>query len=260
MAKPMARRDRSDEKGVQSAAVQGNGNLRRILLMVSIFAVVLGLSRLPYGEWARQWLPNTYRVEIQGHFQHVSDVELLERVMPFTGVALWEVDEAEVQKAVLTHPWLRKVKVTKRWPDVITLKMREFNPVSQWGDEHLLDASGVVFPRPDDADVEGMPWLYSPDFKAGRDLWRAYATVNEQLVGVELPVSRLWVDERGAWHLRFSNDLELRLGRHERDQRLARFVSLVPKALKDRLPDAAYVDLRYSNGFAVGWRPQVEES
>ena len=255
----MARRDRTEG---QNAAVQkkGNGNVRRALLLVSIFVGLIAATRLPYEAWAKQWLPDTYRVEIQGRLQHVSDVELLERVAPFTGKALWEVDVTEVQAAVAEHPWLRKVVVTKRWPDVITLKLNEYRPVAQWGDSHLLDSSGVVFVRPAEVDVQAMPWLFSPDFTAGRDLWRAYARVNEQLAVLSLPVERLWVDERGAWHLRFTTELELRLGRHERDQRLARFVTLVPEALGERLAEAAYVDLRYSNGFAVSWRAQSEES
>ncbi len=256
MARGMARRDRGDER----QKIKGNGSLRKVLVMASVLAVALGLTRLPYSDWARQWLPDTYRVEIQGRLQFVSDVELLERVKPFTGVSLWEVNVEAVHDALLAHPWLRKVEVTKRWPDVITLRLYEYSPVAQWGDEYLLDSSGKVFDRPTEVDVQGMPWLYSPDFNAGRDLWRSYARVNEQLADVELPVERLWVDERGAWHLRFANSLELRLGRHDRDIRLARFVELVPKALNERLAEAAYVDLRYGNGFAIGWRTQPRES
>ncbi len=253
----MARRDRSHDHQREQRR-HGANQLRRILLMASVLVIAIGLTRLPYAEWARQWLPDTYRVELQGRLQHVSDVEVLEAVRPYTGVALWEVNEAQVREAVVGLPWLRDVKVTKRWPDVIIVKLTEYRPMAQWGDEALLDASGVVFTKPVDAEVSEMPWLYSPDSNAGRDLWRAYAWVNEQLAGLNMPVRQLWVDERGAWHLRFANELELRLGRHERDQRLARFVRLVPRALGQRLEEAAYVDLRYGNGFAVGWDSQDE--
>lgn len=257
----MARRDRSQktqarrDKGGLDRDMKGGGNLRRVLAMTAVLVAMLGLARLPYQEWAEQWLPEAYRVEIQGRLQHVSDVELLAAVKPYLGIPLWQVDVESVSQDLVQMSWLKDVQINKRWPDVVTVRVTEYQPMAQWGNEQLLDVSGVVFDRPENAEVSGMPWLYSPDEQAGRDLWRSYVRVNEQLAGLNLPVERLWVDERGAWHLRFVNRLELRLGRHERDQRLTRFTQLVPGALGERLAEAAYVDLRYGNGFAVGWAP-----
>ena len=44
------------------------------------------------------------------------------------------------------------------------------------------------------------------------------------------------------------------LGRREIDERLYRFFDVVAPALANDLKRVAYVDLRYTNGFAVGWR------
>jgi hypothetical protein len=46
----------------------------------------------------------------------------------------------------------------------------------------------------------------------------------------------------------------VRLGRAQRDGRLDRFARVVVPALDERLARAEYVDMRYTNGFAVAWR------
>ena len=42
------------------------------------------------------------------------------------------------------------------------------------------------------------------------------------------------------------------------DERLLRFFDVVAPALAPELPRVRYVDLRYTNGFAVGWRASAD--
>ena len=52
--------------------------------------------------------------------------------------------------------------------------------------------------------------------------------------------------------------MTVRLGRRDVDERLDRFIRTASQVIAHRLNDIAYVDMRYSNGFAIGWRsPQT---
>ena len=66
------------------------------------------------------------------------------------------------------------------------------------------------------------------------------------------------MDERGAWSLLLGGGQEIRLGRRDVDERLLRFFDVVAPALAPELPRVRYVDLRYTNGFAVGWRASAD--
>jgi cell division protein FtsQ len=46
----------------------------------------------------------------------------------------------------------------------------------------------------------------------------------------------------------------VRLGRQQMDRRFDRFMVAAAKLVSQRATDIAYVDMRYSNGFAVGWK------
>ena len=48
----------------------------------------------------------------------------------------------------------------------------------------------------------------------------------------------------------------MRFGRRDVDGRIDRFLQLAAGPLADRFNNIRYIDMRYSNGFAVGWRDE----
>ena len=46
----------------------------------------------------------------------------------------------------------------------------------------------------------------------------------------------------------------MRLGRRQVDERFEKFMTTALKLVSQRGEDIAYVDMRYTNGFAIGWR------
>jgi cell division protein FtsQ len=48
----------------------------------------------------------------------------------------------------------------------------------------------------------------------------------------------------------------VRLGRRDVDERIERFIHTASQVIAHRLTEISYVDMRYSNGFAIGWRNQ----
>ena len=48
--------------------------------------------------------------------------------------------------------------------------------------------------------------------------------------------------------------MTVRLGRRDVDARLDRFIRTASQVISHRVSDVSYVDMRYANGFAIGWR------
>jgi len=85
-----------------------------------------------------------------------------------------------------------------------------------------------------------------------------YLELRGRLVEAQLQLDTLRMDERGAVQFTLSGGQEIRLGRHEVAERMARFFEVVAPSL--RFDEVSYVDLRYTNGFAVGWVPSIEQN
>jgi len=64
----------------------------------------------------------------------------------------------------------------------------------------------------------------------------------------------LTLDARGALNLTLDNGVQVRLGRQQIESRFERFMLVAAKLVSQRAADIAYVDMRYGNGFAVGWK------
>jgi cell division protein FtsQ len=69
-----------------------------------------------------------------------------------------------------------------------------------------------------------------------------------------LDVRRLHLDARGAWDMTLQNGVEIRLGRQHVDERTALFLDVVANIVSSREADIDFVDMRYSNGFTIGWK------
>ena len=68
-----------------------------------------------------------------------------------------------------------------------------------------------------------------------------------------IPMAVCCLDERGAWELAISDGLRVKLGRQAVNERLERFIALASPMVAKRLAEISYVDMRYTNGFSVGW-------
>ena len=67
-------------------------------------------------------------------------------------------------------------------------------------------------------------------------------------------IAALRLDERGAWEMDLDSGVTVRLGRRQVDERIDRFIRTVSQVIAHRMSEISYVDMRYSNGFAIGWR------
>jgi cell division protein FtsQ len=108
-----------------------------------------------------------------------------------------------------------------------------------------------------------LPQLNGPEGTEAQ-VARLYLDTYPRLAGVGLRLSRVTLDARGAWELTVTSTqgtatniggVVFRLGRQDVPERLDRFLTAASPLIATRAGEMAYVDMRYSNGFAVGWNP-----
>jgi cell division protein FtsQ len=87
-----------------------------------------------------------------------------------------------------------------------------------------------------------------------------YLSVRGPLAQANLKMQRLSMDDRGAVRLFLEDGQEIRFGQNGVTERLDRFFTIVVPTLVSKFARVRYVDLRYINGFAVRWLPEVVAS
>lgn len=194
------------------------------------------------------------RVAVTGTLQHVDRDLLVQRVRThLNGAGFMTVDLDAIRADIVQLPWVAGVSIQRRWPDQLVIEVTEQEAIARWGKDGLLNRRGEVFRPQPLGDVAQLPVLYGPDNLSGEVVER-YAQLRDLLSEQKLMLSDLGSDERGSWSATLQDGVVLRLGTGDILKKMRSFSRVYRAELSAQMERIAYIDLRYSNGLAVGWK------
>lgn len=144
-------------------------------------------------------------------------------------------------------PWVRKASVRRLWPARLDVVIEEHVPLARWAGAALVNTHGEVFRAAYDGTL---PVFIGPEGMA-REIAIQFRYFRGSLETIGQTPVRVQVSPRRAWELKLENGATVVLGREQVEARLARFVAVHGRTLARLGREVDYVDLRYSNGFAV---------
>lgn len=227
-----------------------------------VLMVVLGYGAY---EGAQRLLPYADRpitkINVQGDLSYISQQAVQQRIAPYVAASFFTIDLAAMRSELEKMPWIAHAEVRRVWPDQVVIRLEEQLPVARWGDEALLNNQGEAFTPRELANYEHLPQLFGPQ-RAQQQVMQQYQVLSQMLRPMGFSIARLELRERGSWFLTTGAGsagpgIELLLGRDHLVEKMRRFIAIYDKTLKEQITNIARIDLRYSNGLAVGWREQT---
>ncbi len=217
---------------------------------------VTALAALLLGAWLALEVSGADRirtVQIEGEFQRVTSAEVEAAVRPFIESSLASVDLDGARVAVEQLPWISRARVERVWPDRLHLRVWERAPFAHWGEQQLLDTDNKIFQPLSTELAETLP-LLSGGTGTEQEVADTYRRLAVRLADGPFALAGLARDARGEWAARTVSEIELRFGRGDPTLALDTLLGPARNAVQERIGEVAYVDLRYTNGFSVGWR------
>ncbi len=191
-------------------------------------------------------------ITIDGPFQRVTALTIEEAIGPYLTDGFLSADLGRIRDEVSALPWIDQASVARRWPASLEIHVTEQVPAARWGDSGLLNTRGELFVQ----DVRHVPVeLPSLSGPAGRlaEVAETYLDLRDRLIPMGLDLRRVHMDARGSWEITLQNGVDVRFGRRDIDERLGLFVDVVADLVSSREAEVEFVDMRYSNGFTIGW-------
>jgi cell division protein FtsQ len=192
-------------------------------------------------------------ISMDGSFQRVSPGQIEKAVAPFSQSGFMSADLDGIQRAVEALPWVEHARIQRRWPNSLHVTVIEQTAAARWGDSGLLNTRGELFVREATHVPAELPRLSGPEGTESQVAQR-YLAVQGRMLEAGMRIAALRLDARGAWEMDLDSGVTVRLGRREVDERIDRFIHTASQVISHRLNEITYVDMRYSNGFAIGWR------
>jgi cell division protein FtsQ len=243
--KKVNRRVRSEQKPRVSGATLAKLGLGALALAALGIAVTLALGALDQ---------NITQVSVTGRFQRVSPVEVEQAVKArVRDIGLVSVDLAAVRRAVEQLPWVDSATVDRQWPRALNIRVVEQVAAARWGANGLLNTRGELFISETRHIPPELPRLSGPP-GTQQEVARRYLAAQGQLIEAGMRLTAVRLDARGSWEFDLDNGITVRLGRRQVDERLQRFVTAAVGQIAVHANDIRYIDMRYTNGFAIGWR------
>ena len=215
--------------------------------------IAIGIIFLSY-ELSATLLDRPIRsITIEGSFQRVSALQIEEAISGALSDGFLSANLSEIQRLIVTLPWIDQANVVRRWPSRLEISVIEQVPAACWGERGLLNTRGELFVTDARHIPAELPRLSGPPNRSA-EIARRYLAIREQLIPLGLDLRRVHMDARGAWEMTLQNGVDIRFGRREIVQRTELFLDVVATIITSRAADIDYIDMRYSNGFTIGWK------
>ena len=228
------------------------------LLRIAAWVLAVALVVMPVVAVLNGWVGANHwpltRLQATGEFRRVDGALLRQALLPYAQRGFFAVDLEAAQDAVAKLPWVETAEVRKRWPDTLEVRVVEHKPFARWGADRLLSEHGRLFPAAGIQVPKGLPQFDGPETRSA-DVVELYNQSRELFARVGVDVREVSLDPRGSWTLGLGNGAVVIVGRSEARARLDRFVRLLPQLLTQNTQQLARADLRYTNGFALTWKP-----
>jgi len=226
-----------------------------------LLPLVLGCAIL---FWAEDHLSNpatlpVNKIRVHGAFVNVDEAMLHRAVSGVVAGGYFNVDVERVREVVEQLAWVSKASVRRVWPDTLSVSIVEQQPIAVSKKAGLINANGDVF-KPLNKTLPKLLPIFDGDPRLNKLMLSKYSEMNNLLTSIKRKIIYLKIDARHAVELKLDNGLKVVLGRGDTLHRLERLMRIYSKVLAGRINDIEVIDLRYTNGMAIGWKKNIKNN
>lgn len=197
------------------------------------------------------------KIRVHGAFVNIDEEMLHQAISGVISGGYFNIDVERVREVVEQLPWVYKASVRRVWPDTLSVNVEEQKAVAVSKSAGLINQKGEVFKPLVIPSVESLP-VFEGNVDANNLMLEQYYEMNSTLSEINRRIVYLKFDARHALELKLDNGLQIVLGRDDTLRRLKRLTRIYNKVLLARINDIESVDLRYTNGMAIGWKKNIK--
>ena len=194
-------------------------------------------------------------IKVNG-IQQLRDNDVMGRAAPFLSDSLFKVDITKMKEAIITHPFVKEVRIKRVYPFSLVIDVQEKKPSAIWADGdgqlHMLDENGEPFRGISKGDAKGLIVINAKEKSGAKSVygqlneWLKEGIIKEDtLSDVAYNEGNVTIDGCGC-----DNGVEIILGKEDQKGRLKRAVAVLEDA-KRRGFLIKCIDARFERGAII---------
>lgn len=231
-------------------------SLRDVVEVLAVVAllglIVIGVHKLR----SPKTMP-VQQVNFEGQWLHLNRKQLIETVQLHLQSAFLSIDLRAIEQSLQALNWVEKASIRRQWPGMLIIHITEQQPIARWGRDGLLNPHSEVFYPDEQTQLPNLPVLFGPPGREN-ELVVQFEKIKASLESGGVELKALIEDERGSRHLLIDRGIRIALGRGDHRSALTRLMRVYRKIIVPQHEAIAGIDLRYTNGFSVAWKPAVK--
>jgi cell division protein FtsQ len=225
---------------------------RHIYLLFLIPVCLLSMLTLIYLVSKKEPLFALKNIKIKGMSQ-LTEGEIIKKINPFLQESFFGTDVAKVKETILSHPFVREVRVKRTFPFALVIDVKEKVPSALWvepsGEIMVLDETGVGY-RGIMRGIQGLLVINAPEPGQAQSLLREINRwVREGLIQKEW-LSEVLYRDGNVTLFSAEEGVEVILGKEDQKERVRRALAVLDDA-KKRGVLIRCIDARFEKGAII---------
>ena len=161
---------------------------------------------------------------------------------------------SELKKELEKIEWVDSVSIRRDYPSVVILSIKEHKPLVIWNNKSYINNNGEIFFVKDVS--KNLPRLNSKNNRS-QALFKYFSFFSDNLLKNKINDKIVEISENNIRSLSvlLSSGITIRFGSKNINDKMKIFFKSYKKILNTSdLKKIRYIDMRYSNGFSIGWK------
>ena len=166
--------------------------------------------------------------------------------------SFFDVDLNYLKNKLEKIEWVRKINVRRSYPNEVIIDIEENTPILIWNNKMYINKYGEKF-KVSKID-KNIPILISDESRIN-EVFSYFELFNDKLSSrkLDFKITKIVENEIRSLTISLSSGINIQLGSKDVNNKITLFFEIY-KSLNTRdLKKIRYIDMRYSNGFSVGW-------
>ena len=166
--------------------------------------------------------------------------------------SFFDIDLNYLKNKLEKIEWVRKINVRRSYPNEIIIDIEEHTPILIWNNKMYINMYGEKF-NVSKID-KNIPLLISDESRIN-EVFTYFKLFNEKLSSrkLDFKITKIMENEIRSLTISLSSGINIQLGSKDVNIKIPLFFEIYNSLNTRDLNKIRYIDMRYSNGFSVGW-------